>query len=569
MDNKEKGHIKKKLSKKTILGLFIALIIITSSSIGVWYFEKNKSPITMMIEMRDGVKLATDIFLPEGDGPFPTIIYRTPYGKVGEREHVGFGFLDYGIAIVVQDHRGCFDSEGEYTAFASDGRDANDTIKWMNDQEWFNGIYATIGGSALGITQYMQVGHLFDIQCQYIEVATPNLYGQALTQGGAPRKMLAENWLRGIGHGDYYLKLFDSPFSNSTFALEHQVNQNDWGTITWPSIHKGGYFDCFAQGIIDGYDGYQHKGGIGGKGNAKLIMGPWTHDTRTNIQGDLVFPENAKSCPTFSELFDTMFEEQLLGSSQSDYRLMPNVTYYVMGDVNETSTEWNRWATAEDWPLEHEIVKYYIQSDNTLKSTKEINTSEESYIFNPSDSVSTHGGANLNGQNRGPFNQNEVESGRSDILQYDLEINEPLWFSGRISVTLFVSSNCTDTDFTAKLMDVYPTGESYILNDGIFRMRFRNGRDKFAFMDGTGETVYQIEIDLWSTSYVFNEGHTLRLSISSSNYPRFDLNPNTGQEIQPVDEFTEYYFANNTIFMGGEYPSSINLPVPIESPDFL
>ena len=562
---------KKKIAKKTYRSLLIALLIIIPSFIGIGYFywdSKRNSPRIEMIEMRDGIILATDIYLPKGEGPFPALIYRTPYGKTEKREHVEFGFLDYGIAIIVQDHRGCFDSEGEYTAFASDGRDANDTIKWMNEQEWFNGIYATIGGSALGITQYMQVGHLYDVQCQYIEVATPYLYGQAMTQGGAPRRMLASNWLRGIGHEDYYVKIFEDPFINSTFAKEHQVDENDWITITWPSIHKGGYFDCFAQGIIDGYTGYQHNGGIGGKDNARLIMGPWTHDTRSNIQGELIFPENAKSCPTFTKLFNSMFAEGLFGSSQNDFRNMPNVTYYVMGDVNETSTEWNRWATGEDWPLDHEIQKYYIQSDNTLNKTKEIFSSEKSYLFNPKDPVTTHGGANLNGKNCGPLDQNEVESGRSDVLQYDFKIDEPLLVSGRISVTLYVSSNCTDTDFTAKLMDVYPTGESYILNDGIFRMRYRNGRDHYAFMDGTGKTVYQIDIDLWSTSYVFNVGHTLRLSISSSNYPRFDINPNIDQKIEPTTELTESYIANNTILLGEEYPSSINLPIPIESPSF-
>ncbi|MBD3193399.1 MAG: CocE/NonD family hydrolase [Candidatus Heimdallarchaeota archaeon] len=570
-----KTSLSEKIRKIPLWGkllIILGIIVIVSTPI-VIYFSKNSffnRMNTYMVEMRDGVKLATDIYLPSGEGPFPFVVFRTPYGKSEALDNVGF-FLEHDVGILAQDHRGCHDSEGEYTAFGADGQDALNTVNWLKEQSWFNGKYATFGASARGITQYMQVPYLDDVACQAIYVATPYLFSQAMYQGGAPRKMLVENWLESIGHGYYYSEyLFDHPLITSPYAQEHQIDPWEWGNVTWPSLHKGGWYDCFSQGILDGFSGYQYQGGTGGANNAKLIIGPWTHNLNQNPEGELVYPNNIYDDPSTDKIFDAMFAEQLLGETEyGDYRTMSNVTYYVMGDTTTQSTQWNRWATSPVWPVLYSNVSYYLEPDNSL-STSLPNTSKNiSYIFNPMNPLPTLGGANLMDDNRGPYNQNHVEVGREDVVQFEYPVNDPILITGRIWAHLFVSSNCTDTDFTVKLMDVYPDGRSMLVCDGIIRMRYREGQDKELLMAGTKQTVYEAYVDLWSTSYVFNSGHKIRISISSSNYPRFDVNPNTGTEVQPVTEQTPYVLANNSIIVSPNYPSEIILPVPLSQPTFV
>jgi len=528
----------------------------------------NPKKTTYMVGMRDGVKLATDVYLPEKDGSYPVILYRTPYNK--KTDQGPLNLMDYGVAVVTQDSRGCHASEGEYAAFGTDGMDAYDTVEWMKTQSWFNGSYATYGGSARGITQYMQVGSLTDVAAQYIEVATPDLYSQALFQGGATRKMLAQNWLKGIGKGDYYQTIFNDMSYDGAFAASHRVDPSDYAQVTWPAIHVGGWYDCFGQGIIDGFTGYQYNGGEGGAGNSKLIMGPWTHNLFANDAGELSYPDNAKTAPYEDDLFNAMFAEALLGTTQyGDYREMPNVIYYIMGDTVISSPLWNRWATSDVWPLAHTDYKLYLQPGGTLGLTAPSASEVYSYAFDPSNPVTTLGGANLITENRGPFDQRSVENGRADVLHFDYPITEAQLVAGQISAELYVTSDCIDTDFTVKLMDVYPDGREMLISDGIIRMRYRDGLENATFMDGSGTTVYPAIIDLWSTAYSFGEGHTLRISISSSNYPRFDVNPNTGAAITPVSEATSYRIAHNSIMVSAQYPSALILPIPTDSPEYV
>lgn len=554
---------------RIIIAILVVIVLIVPLIVYVaCNLIKERPNETVMIEMSDGVRLATDVYLPKGEGPFPVILYRTPYDKNSDMGPIDL--REYGIAIVTQDSRGCHASEGEYAAFGTDGSDAYDTVEWLKTQSWFNGRYATYGGSARGITQYMQVPYLTDIGAQFIEVATPDLYSQALYQGGATRKMLAENWLNGIDHGDYYYTIFDGIASDSEFAVSHRIDPTEFSNVTWPAIHRGGWYDCFGQGTIDGFMGYQYGGGEGGMGNSKLIMGPWTHAICHPEVGELTFPENARTTPYWSELFNGMFGEALLNTTQyGDWRSVPNAIYYVMGDTDVTSPYWNRWATSDVWPVPYSDQCLYLQGDNTLSASASSSYREYSYDYDPHNPVTTLGGANLLTTNRGAYDQRAIESGRSDIVSFDYRVTEPLLITGRISAVIYVTSDCIDTDFTVKLMDVYPDGREINIADGIVRMRYRNGMDTAEFMDGSGETVYQAAIDLWSTSYYFSEGHNLKISISSSNYPRFDVNTNTGGDITSVTESTPYIIANNSIIISSEYPSRLILPVPTAAPNYV
>ncbi|MFX1258819.1 MAG: CocE/NonD family hydrolase [Promethearchaeota archaeon] len=525
---------------------------------------------TYMIRMRDGVRLATDVYLPNKTGTFPMILIRTPYGKEQLREAAS-NLLPIGIGLIVQDFRGCHDSEGIFDAFGSEGRDALDTINWVKNQLWFNGRIGSYGGSALSIAQYCQIPYLDDLCYQDLYVGTPNIFDHFFYQGGAPRKMLLENWLDIIDHSCYYSTILDHNLNIDPYAYARRIDDYEWSNITWPSIHTGGWYDIFSQGTIDGFMGYQYKGGFGGADNAKLVMGPWTHNTGTNISGELEYPINANYNP-YIDIFIAMFGEKVLDRYDlGDYRTMPNVTYYVMGDVKNLSNDWNKWATSEVWPVPYINQTWYFHKNSSLNITppSEFESCLKDYLFNPTIPVATRGGANLFHEYIGPCNQTPVEDGRPDILQFEYNITSPLLITGRIYGHLYISSNCTDTDFTVKLCDVYPDGTPMLIADGILRMRYRKGRDHEEFMDGSGSTVYEAYIDLWSTSYVFNAGHRIRVSISSSNYPRFDVNPNTGKNVEPLNMGDEFFYANNSLIISPDHPSSIIFPIPLNAPNFI
>lgn len=528
---------------KCIFILLLLLLILLAGCI---------SSETYMLEMRDGVKLATDVYLPtEPNFPHGTILIRTPYGKE-EQKYLGNEWSKAGWPVVVQDMRGRYDSEGIDTVFKNAHTDGPDTLEWIANQPFSNGKVATFGSSALGINQYYMAGANPDhLSCQYIQVATPNLYKHAVQQGGQFRQSLVERWLAGQGS----LYILDEYFAHENYSLDYWSNvslENKWSNVTVPAIHIGGWYDCFAQGTIDGFMGYQYKGGSGGKGNSKLIMGPWTHGVGRK-QGELKYPKNAVDNFSFF-MFVDMVEEYTMNIG-NNFDNWPSVTYYVMGDVTNDSAPGNEWLTADDWPVPYDELSVYLREDNSLNTYLKNFSNSFTYMYDPTDPVETIGGQNLNIK-RGPYDQRPVEN-RDDVIVFTSPLlTDPVWITGPVKARLFVSSDQVDTDFTVKLTDVYPDGRSMLITDGIIRMRNRNGCNHWDFMNPG--TIYEVEVDLWSTSYIFNEGHQIRVSISSSNAPRFLPNPNTKDGIK---QNTTYQVAENTLYVGKEYPSKLILPL--------
>lgn len=504
---------------------------------------------TYMIPMRDGNKLATDVYLPDNiDTSHGTILIRTPYNK----NNMNMGdWADEGWPTVVQDMRGRFASEGVDTVFRNAHTDGPDTLEWIAKQEWSNGKIATYGGSALGINQYYMAGaNPPDLVCQYIQVATPNLYKHAMFQGGEFRKHMVEEWLRGQG------SLFVLPelIEHENYSLEYWTNvslDDNWQDVNVPAIHIGGWYDCFAQGTVDGFMGYQYLGGLGAKGSSKLIMGPWTHGA-SRLSGELIYPENAM--PSFPfDLFVEMINKYTMGQD-SEFDEWPAVSYYVMTDVDDIDAPGNEWRYADTWPIPSDEVCWYFHENGELSKTILNNENSLTYLYDPENPVPTVGGQNLI-LSKGPYDQRTIEN-RDDVLVFTSEVLEkPYEATGPIKARLFVSSDCPDTDFTVKLSDVYPDGRSMLITDGILRMRNRNGVDHWDFME-PGE-IYDVEVDMWSTSYVWNTGHQIRVAVSSSNYPRFLTNPNTKDAIY---ENTIINIAENTIHLSSEHPSCIILP---------
>jgi uncharacterized protein len=532
-----------KLKRKT-LPIFVICIFLFFTFLSGCIF-----PTEHMVEMKDGVHLATDVYVPRRlINPHGSILIRTPYDK-NLISIIGRLWAGEGWPTIIQDTRGRFRSEGIDTVFRDEHTDGSDTLEWIADQSWSNGKIATFGASALGINQYLMAGaNPPNLACQYIQVATPNLFKHAVYQGGQFRQEMIELWLMLQEN----LEALPEIYAHENYTLEYWTNvslDGKWENVNVPAIHIGGWYDCMAQGTIDGFMGYQYQGGSGAQGNSKLIMGPWTHAGHT---GELMYPANSKD--TFSmDMFRDMVELFTINKA-NNYDNWPTVTYYVMGDVDNDDAPGKEWRYADTWPLAYTETKWYLNHNNALSIQPTETNHSVSYLYDPVNPVPTVGGQNLFIAS-GAYDQRSVEN-RDDVIVFTSSIlEEPYEATGPIKAQLYVSSNCPDTDFTVKLSDVYPDGRSMIITDGILRMRNRNGFDHWDFMN-PGQ-IYEIEVDLWSTSYIWNTGHQIRVSISSSNYPRFKANPNT---MDPIASNQTYSFAENTIYLSPLYPSCIILP---------
>jgi hypothetical protein len=507
----------------------------------------SAKPLEQMAVMRDDTKLSTAIYLPEGQGPWPVVLIRTPYGKATQSAG-NKRWTERGYALVVQDCRGTGGSEGENRPFMTDHLDGYDTVEWVAAQPWSNGKVGMYGGSAMGITSnlaaMMDPPHLV---ATFVLVARSSIYHQSTFPGGVFRKELNEPWLKRQKAEWMIDEMFRHNVYDGFFDLAEMSLH--WPRVRVPSYNWGGWYDIFSQGNIDNFAGLQTQGGGRAAGNQKLIMGAWAHGQLEEVK----YPANAAVNP--HEEAVRWFDYWLKGK---DNGIMdePPIRYYVMGDVMDPKAPGNEWRTAIAWPPPSKTTSYFLHPNGGL-STDMPNGKEAtaSYKYDPKNPVPTIGGSNLTIK-KGPMDQRAVGD-RKDLLKYS---TEPLQYTvevtGRVTVEVWAESDAPDTDFMAKLVDVYPDGTERLVLDGAFRARFREGFNKEVFMK-KGE-VYRFTIDLWSTSIIFNKGHRIAIHVTSSNDPRFDPNPNTGK---PLRADVETRVANNTVHHDGAHPSRALLPV--------
>lgn len=528
---------------KRLIITAIAILIIVIISLYL-YAAPTK---TEMVPMRDGVKLATDVYLPAGDGPWPVIVMRSPYPR-----SMNEGLTRAGYAVVIQSTRGRYGSEDESgLVFFSDGwgkaQDGYDCIEWVGKQSWCNGKIGTFGGSALGITQYRMAGaNPPGLTCQHVIMAPCSLYNQCMYQNGALREEQIVKWLEANNFGSDSMKLVKEHPSYDAMWEEIDLSTR-FEQVNAPIMHIGGWYDTFQQGNIDAFVGIQSKGGPNAKGKQKLIIGPWGH----GVLGNFTEAKYPNPMPP-ADVMGTAWSDYWLKGGSSVIDKLANVTYYTMGAVGEARAPGNVWRASDVWPVPSSVTPFYLSNDKSLTTTKPANKSGKMpYTFNPNDPVPTIGGNNLTIPS-GPMDQRKVE-GRADVLIFTTEpLDKPLEVTGRIRAKLWASSTGKDTDFTAKLTDVYPDGRSMLICDGILRGRYHKSLAKPEFLT-TGKT-YEFDIDMWSTSIIINKGHRIRLAVSSSNSPRFDVNTNTGD---PATKQT----VTNTIYMDKSHPSALLLPI--------
>jgi predicted acyl esterase len=512
-----------------------------------------------MVPMRDGLSLHTNVYAPAdtSDLPLPVVLMRTPYNAdlIDFLIFYLFDATDLRRYIVVaQDTRGRFHSEGIDSVFLDDGWrdgkwDGYDTIEWIAAQSWCDGKVGMTGISAAAITQYLAAGaqppHL---TCAVPVVGAWDLYNHIVLPGGEYREYDIDHWL--AGQASSYMKDYFLGHPNKDDAWDFVDVSTRRESIDVPMLHVGGWYDIFSKGTVQAFCDLQYHGAPGALGNQKLKMGPWTHAAGTAQAGQITYPSNASvNLEALAwEWMDYWLKGEQNGAGD------PAVEYYLMGPV-ESGVWWNEWREAAAWPVPCDTTPYYLADEGALSLAPPAADSL-SYAYDPRNPVSTEGGNNLL-LPKGPYNQPDDVWMRQDVLTFATEpLAQDVQIVGDVSARLYVSSDRYDTDFTAKLVDIYPDGTRMLICDGILMARHRNGLDREDLLV-PGE-ISEMTVELGPTAYVFPQDHRIALAVSSSNYPRFRANPNVPE---PVGQETDSLVATNTVYLGPTHPSAVFLPV--------
>lgn len=542
-----------RLVRSTLCGLFIALLLATA--VGSAAAQAPRGATEEMTPMRDGVKLATSIYLPKGEGPFPVVLTRTPYGKDAGLSVLSTDrYLKAGYAYVVQDCRGRFRSEGEYKTFENDREDGFDTVEWIARQPWCNGNIGMSGASAMGITSLLAaIAQPEALKCCYVIVAPESFWTEATFIGGVFKEADTSGWLTSQGVADQI------PARRAALANPTAENEQDIALfrhqIKIPIYHVGGWYDIFSVGTQGNFSFLHNQGADGARGRQKLLMGPFGHG---GLQGDLKYDGGGG---ILSALADEMkwFDYHLKGIDNG-IADEPPVKYYQMASARKKAfSPKNGWRTSDNWPIASRPTKFYLHGDRTL-STKEpaVSDSSTTYEFDPKNPVPTVGGANLTIP-LGPMDQREIGD-RPDYLRFETPVLEhDVTIAGRVYLDLIAATDGPDTDFMVKLVDVYPDGYEALILDQPLRTRYRNGHtpDKVQMMTPGKPT--RMTVELGGTANTFEAGHRIAVHVTSSNHPRFEVNPNTGEA--PGKNDLPPRTARNTIHHDAAHPTALVLPV--------
>jgi len=571
---------------KSLLALFVAAMWVSAApQTGKQTEAQPTVRLGLAVPMRDGVHLAADVYFPETGERWPAVLVRTPYSRKAKSLKSYLYFRNSGYAVVLEDVRGRFASEGTFGSIDQEGPDGNDTINWIAEQPWSNGRVVMAGSSYLGMVQWWAAlqdnPHLVAISpmCSGDDEYLDRYY----STGGALQLAHRLSWLSesmktplaarpALGDYIWHLPLRSADIAASgrpltlwRTAIAHPSDDAYWHArsirgqirkVNVPVLSFGGWFDEYAESDLDAFArlSLQDK-------HVETWIGPWAHNPAyefpTRVFGPQAsLPIRAKQADWFDS---ALHEHTLLGKLHKSHESVLHI--FVMGpDI---------WRDEYEWPLARSrYTSLYLASDGHANSASGDGVlrwdepqagTADGFAYDPARPVPTAGGAiccNPKTLPPGPLEQNLIEQ-RIDVLVYTSEpLHEPIEVTGVVRVILYIATSANDTDFTAKLVDVDPEGRALMVTDGIQRLRYRLSLANPTFVKRN--TPYQINVDAGVTSYVFAAGHRLRLEVSSSNFPRFDRNlnstgPNAGQ--------TKLAKARQTVFHDPRYPSALVLPV--------
>jgi uncharacterized protein len=549
-------------------------------------------------KMRDGVALRADIYRPDADGKFPVLLQRTPYNKDGS---VDFAYkaAARGYVVVVQDVRGRYTSGGEWYPFVHEPEDGYDTVEWAAAFPFSNGKVGMFGESYVGATQMLAAiahpPHLAGI----CPIVTASNYHDGWTyQGGAFEQWFSESWTsilaqdtlnREIQKSTNAIKtentlpltsypIFNLPTPASTTTtsflapyfidwLNHPNYDDYWKRINLeeryadvrvPALHVAAWYDLFLGGSLRNYAGLKARAATQeARDGQRLVVTIGGHAGSGRKIGEVDFGSEAEKYS--DDEITLLWYDFLFKGVQNEFANGKRVKLFVLG--------LNQWRFEDDWPLARaKTTKYYLHAQSSANSSKGsgvLSTTPPSsepadkFTYDPSKPVPTIGGplcCDTDHLAPGPFNQSTVEE-RDDVLIYSTApLDHDLEVTGPVHLDFFASSSAVDTDFTAKLVDVSPDGTAINLTEGILRAKYRYSQASVTPLS-PGQ-VYPFTIDLWATSNVFRAGHHIRLELSSSNFPRFDRNLNTGESAATSTKMVK---ASNVILHDAQHPSALVL----------
>jgi len=545
------------------------------------------------IPMRDGTLLRCDIYRPAGDAPVPALLTRTPYDKrLVEMHSMGVNLrmaLARGYAVIAQDVRGRFASDGVFQMVptqAVEGPDGYDTIEWIARQPWCSGAVGMFGLSYLSLAQLMAAIERPPGLRAIVPEKTGNPARAAVLLDSAMIVWAAQqagDWLKkAIERGERRLedaaiietvlrdpqaaarhlplnemplmKIGALPGFQEMIDLFHSQGNLNIAAIRCPALIIGGWYDIAPTDTAHIYSTLQRRAGV----ETGFVFGPWDHLNNMSGLGETYFgPFSGSEAAQMPSLVLDFFDRHLKGETE---RPAPGARYFVMGA--------NEWRTGPSWPPESQLRALHLHSDGAANgvsgdgrlqaASQPPGMKPDRYLYDPLDPVPSIGGRYFEGggSRPGPFDQRRVEM-RKDVLVYTSgSLERDIDIAGSISLRLFVRCSTPDTDFVAKLCDVSPEGVSLNIVDEFFRCRWRDGYDKTALLE-PGRT-YEFEIDLGPVAHRFRPGHRLRLQVTSSAFPQFDRNMNTGHAIG-VDTTGET--ATVTVLHDAAHPSRLMLPV--------
>jgi putative CocE/NonD family hydrolase len=574
---------------------FVALTVLAPA--GVMAADSYEVTIEggVPVKMRDGVTLRADICRPKAEGKFPLLLTRTPYDKNGAADFC-LKAAARGYVVVAQDVRGRYASEGDWYPFKYESQDGYDTVEWAAALPYSNGKVGMFGGSYVGATQYLAAiakpPHLAGI-CP--DVTASNYHDGWTYQGGAFEQWFDESWTTGLAEntmsrrvelgGDamswiHTLPLWSYPVLETPSAsglapyftgwLAHPNYDDYWkqwsiedhyAQIQVPVFSLGAWYDIFLGGTLRNYARLKNEAGTEAARRGQRLMIYVGGHAGGSAVGKIGAVDFGNKLPFDLEEVTLRWYDSLLKGTVNGLDREKPVRIFVMGK--------NDWREENDWPLERaKATRYYLRSTKpanglegggTLSTAAPAEEKPDQYVYDPNDAVPTIGGplcCRPLPTGIGPEDQRPAEV-RGDVLVFSSPaFTQNTEVTGPISLDLYVSSSAVDTDFTGKVVDVWPNGFAQNLTEGILRLRYRNSQEK-PELGNPGE-IYHISVDLWATSNVFLPGHKLRLEVSSSNFPRFDRNLNTGED---QARGTHMIKATNVIYHDKSRPSAVILPI--------
>jgi MYXO-CTERM domain-containing protein len=499
------------------------------------------------VSVSDGTRLATDLYLPAGDGPFPAILRRTPYGRIDAGfQATAAALASFGYAVVSQDERGKGDSEGTWRPFYDDGPDGKDTVAWIRGQSWSNGRVGMYGGSAEGVAVLLALGEGAALSCGAAFVAEGDLY-EGLWPGGAWRAELGTAWLLDQGAGDM-LREYRSHEVRDAYWDPVRLDAAELRAIDVPVLLGGGFFDIFAPGTPRTFAGL----GATASGKAWLVMGPWTHAGFGGIEaGDLTF--SAEAAWNLGPDLIAFFQACLGDGAAPTW---PPVRYYVTRIAGDGRAATGRWESADRWPPASTPLALHLFEDGVLRRAAPLAGAAPAALpVDPAAPIPSVGGGNLSTP-PGPMDQADVDA-RADVLVLETPpAEEPVRLAGEIRATIWAASDTTDGDVIARLSQVTPSGRVLLLADGIRRGRFAAGLDAIRPLT-PGEPV-PFELDLGPIAIDLPPGHALRLAIQGTSAPRYEPNPGVAVPLADAPAPTP---GTLTVFRDADRPAELVLPL--------